>query len=201
MAEKEDNNTEQRILDAAEQVFLRDGLAGARMQDIANVANINKALLHYYFRTKDKLFEMIFRAKMNELMPKLSSYAAQDATLLEVFDHFIDTYIAILQRNPYMPMFVLSTISRNPDFVKNVSTDLGQVLVARFEKEIAAGQIRPVHPHQFMMSLMGMCLFPYVGKPMFKQVFNIEEATYKELLADRQRHIKTYIHAILGTEL
>ncbi len=201
MAEKKDINTEQRILEAAEQVFIRDGLAGARMQDIANVASINKALLHYYFRTKDKLFEMIFRAKFNELMPKLSGYLAHDATLLETLDHFVDSYTEMLQRNPYMPIFVLSTINRNPDFVKNVTTDLGQLLVARFEAEIAAGRIRSVQPHQFMMSLMGMCLFPYVGKPMFKRVFDLDDAVYKAILDERKAHIKSYIHDILTPSL
>lgn len=197
MPEKETQNTEQKILDAAEQVFMRDGYSGARMQDIADVAGINKALLHYYFRSKDKLFEMIFNAKFREFLPKIALILTQEGTVLDKLDMFIDTYMHMLTRNPYLPMFILNTINKDPDFVRHIPSELGTMFTTFINKEIAAGHIRQVQPHQLMMSILGMCLFPFVGRPMFMQVFSLNGAEYDAMILERKDHIKTYVRQIL----
>ena len=105
---------EQRILDAAKKVFMHKGLSGARMQDIADEAGINKAMLHYYFRSKDQLFEMIFKEAASSLFPKVIAIVAEDISLFDKIRKFTREYLDIVIENPYLPLFVLNEINRQP---------------------------------------------------------------------------------------
>src|SRR5215831_5817845 len=106
------DNTEKRILAAAKKVFLTKGMDGARMQDIADAAGINKALLHYYFRSKEKLFEKIFTEAMSGLFPKINSILESEQTVFEKIEMICGEYIDQIQQTPYLPMFILSEAGR-----------------------------------------------------------------------------------------
>src|ERR1044072_5809634 len=106
------DSTEEKIVTAAKKVFLAKGLAGARMQDIADEAGINKALVHYYFRNKEKLFEVIFTEAALKLFPKINIIFESDGTLFEKIRLFVAEYITVMSENPYLPMFVLNEINK-----------------------------------------------------------------------------------------
>ena len=108
-------NTEEKILEAAKQVFQIKGLAGARMQEIADVAGINKALLHYYFRTKEKLFTVIFRFALKELQPQVIGILNSDLSLEDKIRAFVEKYLNIIKKNPSLPQFVINQLNQNPD--------------------------------------------------------------------------------------
>src|SRR6185436_18120443 len=112
---RKDRSTEEKILAAAKKVFTHEGMAGARMQDIADEARINKALLHYYFRSKDKLFETIFLLEAQKFFPKINMIFESDTPLFEKIEKFVNEYITEIQENPYLPWFVLNEINRQPD--------------------------------------------------------------------------------------
>src|SRR5690606_202556 len=112
---QKDLTTEQKIVEAAKQVFLEKGMAGARMQDIADRAGINKALLHYYFRSKEKLFEIIFEEAAGTFIPPLNEVFSQTDDLFLMIRHFVATYINTIGENPYIPAFVAHEINQNPD--------------------------------------------------------------------------------------
>jgi TetR/AcrR family transcriptional regulator len=112
---KKDPGAEERILAAAKKVFTTKGMAGARMQDIADEAKINKALLHYYFRDKDKLFEVVFLEEAQKFFPKINGIFNSDAPLFEKIENFVNEYIDEMQENPYLPWFVMNEINRDPD--------------------------------------------------------------------------------------
>src|SRR6478735_10691909 len=97
---KKDLSTEEKILNAAKKVFLTKGMDGARMQDIADKAGINKALLHYYFRSKDKLFERIFIEEAQKFMPRVTHIMLSEMTLFEKIEKFVGEYIDTLIQNP-----------------------------------------------------------------------------------------------------
>src|SRR3954454_20198668 len=111
---QKDQSTEERILAAAQKVFLAKGMDGARMQDIADEAGINKALLHYYFRSKDKLFEQIFLDVASALLPRIFAILESDRGLFEKIENFCDEYISQLIETPYVPIFILNEINRQP---------------------------------------------------------------------------------------
>ena len=126
---KKDLTTEERILTAARQVFLSRGMDGARMQDIADEAGINKALLHYYFRSKDQLFERIFLEVANAFLPKVFAILDSDLTLFEKIERFCKEYISQVMTTPYVPIFILNEINRQPqEFLKKVFGGKGHPL-------------------------------------------------------------------------
>ena len=110
-----DGSAEEKILAAAQKVFMTKGMAGARMQDIANEAGINKALLHYYFTDKDKLFEVVFLAEAQKFFPKINAIFNSDIPLFGKIENFVTEYIDEMQENPFLPWFVMNEINRDPD--------------------------------------------------------------------------------------
>ena len=102
-----DRDTEQRILDAAHAVFIRRGTAGARMQEIAEEAGVNKALLHYYFRTKSRLAEAVFQRVAVRLFPPVIEILGSDAEIEDKVARVIALELDVLSRSPYAPAYVL----------------------------------------------------------------------------------------------
>src|ERR1035438_8897932 len=139
-----DNTTEKKILDAAKIVFLEKGFDGARMQEIADKAKINKALVHYYFRSKDKLFDAIFQEAFQQFLPKVAEVMMTEKPLFEKIEFFIDTYITMLSKNPHLPGFVMHEINRNPGRIVNIIKSSGvrpEFLGLAIQKEVDAGVI------------------------------------------------------------
>ncbi len=191
-------STEEKIIQAAEKVFLRDGYDGARMKVIAEEAGLNKALLHYYFRSKENLFEKIAKAKMQEFLPTLGAVLFTDISLIEKLEHFIDRYLDLLSQNPYMPLFLINTVHKDPDFIRNLPKEFLQGFLGYFKLEINKGNIRNIDPRQFILSLIAMCIFPFVAKPIAKHMFDMEEGQYQQFLEDRRGELKTYVRTLLS---
>ncbi|MDO8972295.1 MAG: TetR/AcrR family transcriptional regulator [Saprospiraceae bacterium] len=192
-------STEQKIIEAAESVFLADGYAGARMQQIADKAGINKAMLHYYFRSKDKLFELVFRHKMKQFVPQITlTLEDEQIPFLDKLNRFVMLYLEMLRKNPSLPLFILSTMNRNPDLMVHFKQEVGQTIVRVMQAEIKKGNIRPVDPHQFMLTLVGMCIFPFLARPVFVGIFNLDQKAYAAIIAERHLHVMQYARAILS---
>src|SRR5918999_2376549 len=111
----QDGDTEQRILEAARVVFIRRGTAGARMQEIAAEAGVNQALLHYYFRSKDRLAEAVFRQVAGRLFPTVFELLGSDASLEEKVERFVAFYIDSLRSTPFLPGYILSELHHHPE--------------------------------------------------------------------------------------
>jgi TetR/AcrR family transcriptional regulator len=203
MTEKE-HNTEKLILEAAKNVFLRKGLDGARMQEIADEAGINKALLHYYFRSKDKLFETIFQEAFKQFLPRVSDLMISDKPFYEKIWGFVESYIDMLMANPHVPIFILSELNQNPDRLINIFQGFGiqpQFFAAQIQKEIDAGVIRPVNFRHLIVNMIGMCVFPFVGKPIVKGVlFQNDEEQYQNFLQERKTEVTLFIINALKPE-
>ncbi|HEY5371007.1 MAG TPA: TetR/AcrR family transcriptional regulator, partial [Hanamia sp.] len=170
-----EKSTEEKILAAAKNVFVTKGMAGARMQDIADEAGINKALLHYYFRNKEKLFEVIFMDAAQKLFPKINSIFESDAPLFEKIENFCEEYITVMSENPYLPLFVLNEISKDSEmflgkFLNKQQFPLPQKFLEQVEKEIRKGTIKKISPLHLLINLISMSIFPFVGKPMIQFV-------------------------------
>lgn len=196
MTDKE-HNTEKSILESAKRVFLRRGFDGARMQEIADEAGINKALLHYYFRSKDKLFDAIFLAAFEQLLPKVAELMVSEKPFMEKIWGFVEHYIEMLLENPQLPIFILSELSRDPDRIVRI---LGSVnikpdcFLAEIQKQIDEGAIKPIDPRQLIVNMVSLCVFPFAGKPLMKAIlFNGEDDRYKEFLQQRKTEVTLFI--------
>src|ERR1017187_9752498 len=157
MVKKKDQTTEEKILAAAKKVFVVKGMAGARMQDIADTAGINKALLHYYFRNKEKLFEVIFKEAAIRLFPKINAILNSDLPLFDKIRRFAHDYIEIVIENPYLPLFVLNEINKQPlAFSKKMfgnNRPAVHKMAEQIEKEIKKGLIKPISHVQLIINM------------------------------------------------
>ena len=195
---KKDQNAEERILAAARKVFTTKGMAGARMQDIADKAGINKAMLHYYFRDKDKLFEVVFMNEAQKFFPKINAIFNSDAPLFEKIKNFVNEYIDEMQENPYLPWFVMNEINRDPDqFLYKIWGKDNLPKPAKFleqiEQEIISGRIKKVSPLHLLMNMISMTIFPFVGKPMFIRNLRLTEKQFREIMEQRKKEIPQFI--------
>ena len=195
---KKDQSAEEKIIAAARKVFLSKGLAGARMQDIADEAGINKALLHYYFRSKDKLFEMIFMEAAQKLFPKINFIFESNMPLFEKIEHFADEYISVMVENPYLPSFVLNEINREPvAFFKKLNEKFGfpdpALFLKQIEREIKKGTIKRINPLQLLMNMLSMCIFPFMAKPMFQLRMGLGETQFRDFMEQRKKEVPKFI--------
>lgn len=197
MVNNEHSSTEARILAAAKRVFVKNGMAGARMQDIADEAGINKALLHYYFRNKELLFEKIFLESAADFWPQLTAVLESDAPLFKKIESFSEVYIDKFVADPYLPLFVLSEMNRRPrQFFKKMfggNPPNPQKLLVQIEEQVKAGVIRPVDPVQLIINMISLTVFPFVGKPMFMAVMNISEADFDKQIRVRRKEVAHFI--------
>jgi AcrR family transcriptional regulator len=195
------DSTEQRIFDAAREVFIQKGLDGAKMQEIADKAGINKALLHYYYRSKDKLYEMVARAVINRAIPAMRTIIESELPLEAKINRFVDSYIDIISRNPFIPVFIISEINKHPD--KFFETILPQelpkpdVFFRQIEAAIQEGTIAPVKPQHLLVNMISLCVFPFLGKPMIRMVLGMNPVEYKQFLDERKEEVKRVLFASL----
>jgi AcrR family transcriptional regulator len=186
-------NTEGRILDAAMEVFIAKGFDGARMQEIADFADINKALLHYYFRSKDKLFEAVFQETLLRIGPMVLSFVNEPIPLEVKIWKFVDDYIEIIKNNPKLPLFILNEIHVNPDRVLNflnigafLDTD---VLQEQLNKETDVSGLSRIDVKHFVVNILSMTIFPFIGKPIMQKTLKIKEDEWGKFLEERKRII------------
>ena len=194
---KKDLTTEEKILTAARQVFLSRGMDGARMQDIADEAGINKAMLHYYFRSKEKLFEKIFTELSQHFFPRLVKIFESDESLFSKIELFVAEYIDQMRRTPYLPIFVLNEVNRQPEtFVKKMMGNRKppvKKFIEDVQAEVKRGIIRPVNPLQLLLNIISLCIFPFVARPMFQLVTNIDKAMFDKILEQRKGEVSKFI--------
>lgn len=194
-----DETTEQRILSAAKKIFLSKGLDGARMQDIADKAGINKAMLHYYFRSKDKLFETIFEDVAKNFMPLVAEIFESDKPLFKKIETFCCTYIDQMKQTPYLPVFVLSEAHKRPEvFIKKMMGNRKppvDIFFKQVQEEIKQGIIKPVHPVQLFLNIISMCVFPFMAKPMLEYAAGINKKQFDVLMEERKKFIPAFVIA------
>lgn len=182
--------TEQKILDAASKIFLKKGLYGARMQEIADEAGINKALLHYYFRNKDKLYQAIFESKFQSFFPLILQIFNSEDTIEEKIYRLVSRYIDFLSLHPYLPLFLINEINRNPQGQLPFKVIMGKIkssrFIQQFEDMVKTGKFIPIQPEQFLTNLLGLILFPFINKAMLTIAFSMDETRFKSFISERK---------------
>jgi AcrR family transcriptional regulator len=192
-------SNEQKILEAAKKVFLRDGLHGSRMETIAKEAGVTKALLHYYFRSKEKLFAVIFEEVKGGMLPRLESVFGSDLPVFEKIERFVESYIDLLIENPYIPLFLVNEVNKDPEkfFETTQIAARIQQFVPHFVQQILEeqekGNLNSIHPFHLIINVMSLCIFPFLGKPMFQKVAGMTDEQYKLLLQERKKEVAAFV--------
>jgi len=174
---KELTDTEQKIVDAAATVFLEKGIAGARTQTIADLAGINKALLHYYFRSKEKLYEIVTERVIRRVLHQILGNITTEADFEKWLRQFIHNYLTAISANPMVTRFMLWEIeaggARIAMIVKEVfgiQTFEENPLYKIVNQAVQNEKIRPVDPIQFIISMLAVCIFPFVARPILEKI-------------------------------
>lgn len=190
--------TEEKILEAAREVFMNKGFAAARMQEIADRAEINKGLLHYYYRSKNKLFRAVFDEAFAKFSAGINQVFEAEIPLFEKIEQFVDRYISLLMQNPAMPAFVISELNQKGDaFAEELLSRQAKPnplpFIIQVQQEVAAGKIQPVNPVSLVMNLLSLCVFPFLARPMFQGMMQIDRATYDEMMEARKREVAAFV--------
>ena len=191
-------STEDKILLAASKVFTEKGFSGARTRDIAEEAGINLALLNYYFRTKEKLFEQVMKVKIVLLFGQIIPIVTNEKTSLdEKIDFASSKYFDILTKNPNLPIFVLSEIQKKTSDVKSILP---------FEKvlnnSVLMKQIKErkpeINPYHFLLNFLSMTVFPFLGKPILQSFDLMNDAEFQKFVEERKTMVPMWIKMMLN---
>jgi TetR/AcrR family transcriptional regulator len=194
-----DGDTERRILDAAHAVFLRRGTAGARMQEIAAEAQVNQALLHYYFRSKEQLARAAFERAGSQLMPPVIQVMASDAPLADKVARVVALELDHLSRTPYLPGYIIGEVAHRPERAQQLIAAMTRGLTPdeirprifgtlrrQIAQGVAAGTLRPIAPESFMVNLVSLCIFPFAARPMLQAMLALDDAGFARFIAKRR---------------
>jgi TetR/AcrR family transcriptional regulator len=187
--------TETRILEAAKKVFHRKGFEGARMQEIADEAGINKSLLHYYFRNKENLFNSVFREALQEIFSRLFTIAGEALPLEEKIRLIFNDYISFLQQNSYIPGFILTEIRQNPKKLAQIFKAANISPTALYEKmktSIGDESVNELDHKSFIINLLSLCIFPFAARPLLQIIFDFSEDEYDLFIEKRKKELPEF---------
>lgn len=189
--------TEQQILDAAKKVFQAKGMDGARMQEIADAAGINKAMLHYYYRSKEMLFEAVFKSAFLLLAPQLNAILNDESSVEDKIKNFSFNYITFMSKHPYLPNFIFQELNRKEDFILKLKENTGFPNLTKFqikvEQEIKQGILNPIASDQLFVNIIALNIFPFLGKPLIKAFADKDDQAFKEFVEVRKTEVANFI--------
>jgi len=186
-----DKQTEEKIFEAATDVFVEKGMDGARMQDIATHAGINKALLHYYFRTKDQLFSKVFEKIAGRMFSKFAPVFDEKIPLEEKIRFFFNAHISFMKDNPRLPGFILNEINRNPARIKKLlsTIEFGKIWTILYEQhkdELYKYNITQENLPQIMTTIASMSVFPFAARGILEGIFQNMGVDFDKYIEERK---------------
>ncbi len=191
------DSTEEKIVEAAKVVFVRKGMDGARMQEIADEAGINKALLHYYFRSKEKLFDAIFERIIGMAFPKISQILFSDMDFKSKVEQAVDTYLDLLLKHPYLPAFILKEVNRDASLFFSLIKKMGfdpRPVYDVVADAMDRGEIVRMKPEHLIVNVIALCVFPFAGRPMISYVaFGGDKQATKVFFEERKQVVKEFV--------
>lgn len=195
---KKTDGAEEKIISAARKLFTEKGFDAVKTRDIAKEAGINLALLNYYFRSKENLFEMIMKENMDRFMEAVTGIVNNETTSLEKkIEMLVANYIDILLVNPDMPLFVISNARIDDKRMKMREKFLGSHLMKQVHQAMKTGKIADINPANIMLNIVGLTIFPFVARRMFLSSNGISQEQFNALMHERKKMIPKWIKAML----
>lgn len=192
-------STEDKILLAASEVFTEKGFAGARTRDIADEAGINLALLNYYFRSKEKLFDQVMKVKIVLLFGKIIPIISNEKTTIEEkIDLASEKYFEILSKNPNLPLFVISEIQKKNSDIKSI-LPVEKILMNSVIIQQIKEKNPELNPFHFLLNFLGMTVFPFLARPVFQNFHIMNDDEFKKFVEERKTLVPQWIKLILNS--
>ena len=196
----DDRDTRDRILDAAHRVFVLQGTAKARTQEIADEAGVNKALVHYYFGTKDALAGAVFAAAITQFMPRIFGILGSETMTIEekvraVVREQVDFHFA----RPYLSPYLVTEAHTEPERVRSIMQQAGPAPLGVLRRQLAeaasAGEMRRISAEQFVVSLIGLLVFPFLVRPMLEVIVGLDTTRFSAFVEARKRELPDFFLA------
>ena len=193
------NKTELAIIDAARKVFISKGYSGTTMEKIASVAKVNKASLHYYYRSKDRLFEIVLTEAFGIIKEKLISIIKSENNLEVIIKELIDAYVETLLNHPYLPNFIVNEISTNPEKVLQILlwdklsrfTVLRMIIIIR--NKLLEGNKVGINPFDLILNVISLNVFPFLIRPFITNLFEMKDEQFKSYMNNRKPDLSSFI--------
>lgn len=189
-------NSKDKIIESARLLFMKQGMEGVRMQMVADNAGVNKGLLHYYYKSKEKLFIAVFNKVVNDLLSNIKSvFDNPDASLESKIDHAVDAYFNFLSKNPRLPVFFIFEINRDPELLKRLGfSEKIQSLMASASN--ALPEVKEAHfVFHFIITLISLSIFPFMIKPIFEEILG-SEGQSDAFLQSRKEFVKKTLNTM-----
>jgi TetR/AcrR family transcriptional regulator len=188
---QEATETENLIKETAKRVFFSNGHINASTKEIAKEAGVNRALIHYYFRSRDFLFNMVLEEAMRSVSGKITAILGSDLDLRSKVRAFLDTFIREMAEFPYLETFMVIEIAKNPEKMSELhpknADQVKAIVDEQIQGEIAAGTLSAITIDHFMVNLMSLCNYPLIAKPVIQTIFGYDDNAYKKFLAERKK--------------
>ena len=201
---KETLNTEERILECAKSIFHTKGFEGARMHEIADAAGVNKALVHYYYRNKDTLFNAVFEDAFLKLISRVNEIFVSDIPFDLKVASFVDYYIDFLSRNSYLPIFILHCLYTRPEQLKKLLEKVKispMKMMSSFGTKLNTELNLTIDPLQLYMNILSLCIFPVLARPLIEQIFGLTTEQSDQFYLQRKAMVPEFIlNALQGYE-
>ncbi|GIL23875.1 MAG: TetR family transcriptional regulator [Bacteroidota bacterium] len=197
-----DTTTEEKIKAAARVVFHKKGYAATRTRDIAEEAGINLALLNYYFRSKEKLFDIIMFETIFGFMQNMAMVLNDEKSTLEKKVEMIAfNYIDFISKEPNIPIFMLSELRNNAGRLLEKLPIKQLIMTSAFfrqhQEAVAKGKIVEPNPLHFLMNLLSLVVFPFIGQPLLQGISGLNETQFNQLMQERKKLIPVWIKAMM----
>jgi len=166
------------------------------MQEIADEAGINKALLHYYFRSKERLFEAVFSDAFTQLMGQAKEIFFSEKPLNDKIQSFLTHYLDVITENSYIPWFILNGMYERPGQMKTIfeQSEINPLqLMEHLRAQIRKEYHSDVNPLHVWLNILSLCIFPVVAKPLIREIFQLPEEVYQQILDQRKTEVPRFI--------
>jgi len=199
-----DMSAEEKIKEAAKKLFTQKGFAAVKTRDIAKEAGMNLALLNYYFRSKQKLFDIIMMENFRKFIQGISvEIFDEKATIDQKIETVTTAYIDFLTANPDLPLFILNEIRGNPSsIVDTINSEVSPMRSHFFKQLEQTGKLKnkkpAIDPFHFIANLIGLTVFPFVGKPILQRVTNVSDKKFQALMQERKKLVPIWLKVIMN---
>ncbi len=197
----DDGSAEQKIKEAARKLFTEKGFDAVKTRDIAAEAGINLALLNYYFRSKEKLFDIVMVENFEQFIQQLIPvFGNESLTVEERFVQITTRYIEMLKANPDLPFFIMNQMRGDSSkllAVREKMTKVREAFLQNIGKNMAGGKVTQTNIAHFMMNYMGLIIFPFIARPMLMKVNNLSKKEFDDLMEERKALVPLWLNAIM----
>ena len=200
MSKVEAKPSEELILNSAMKVFTRRGYAAARMEEIAKEAGINRALLHYYFRDKETMFNLIFEKQFKEFFSGIATTLSTNKNLYDKIREIVSHEINVLMHHPDLPRFIITEVALQPERLIQYGQKMGinprhilEIFNEQVKQEVRLGRIIQIEGRQLLMNIMSLCVYPFAAKPIIKTLMQMDEKSFGMMMEKRKEEVYQFI--------